>query len=1117
MPSGIPYISPIASTESEPIPYDVDSYFNAATKDIPIQEVPDQLNWFAESLYEFTRPFLAQGFNSVATLNKGMAGFYAHLDSAADFVAESTGAEQGGLFEKLAQIASDDSVRWAKAAEEVGIGFFDEMVSEAVGGFVPGVTQFVLDVGSGYTLPYMAGAAEAEEGESPFAAGMVAAAKTATLDKLFKMMHPLKTYLKAPAMGTVFGLEEAAVAPEGQQAKGFAKGFGIGAMYSTVSPGGHYGLNEVKAATKLAIDNIKRVPVGEFARAKLAEERGSVIKGDKTGLFDRDENGDILVYQGRVKGQPGSKSHHFTFTRERAENFANVPTKEGERVVDVYRAKDFPESTFIKAGEESPTSVEDYAKYHQDLGYIKPEDLKPIKTLRLSDTSGGDATVFDPQKRQRKFLKSVQQVSEIDAEAAARVREIDPQEYFIEPNVESVAKAKTRIEKEGIGKANEYLESDAPAGAEKGATFYLMIKDAQKRGDYDREVELIEMADVQLREAGRFVQSASLWSKMGSPNGFIRWANKELAGVAKKYNFTDSWMNRKPTEFYLNKKETEIVYESFREIRKMDNEIDRADATLELIDMVAQKVPPSNSEMIDAYRYQNMLSGPRTQFRNIGENLGNTFLSRPIDIATMGGIDFVKSSLTGKARENYVKDVAVYYKTAINAVPNAAQGFMAVMRGKQNVRLEKPDIGIEARTEFQAARAKQLPKGLTLVGRFMEASDAFNSSIIGAGEMARLMKNGVPEAEAYAQAHELAQMYLYRNRFESGDPRLSKFSQTLNSLGKNIENLRTLPGTKLMTKWFVPFVRTPVNKGISMVEHSPLGFLGGDFKSNEKLAKNLSGSIVTALFTAMAMNGETTWLAPTNPDEKQLFYASGRRQFSFAVPLPGGGQAFIPIWFLGPYALAAALPMAAKYYAVDQSYAVTKDYADKTLELAGGIAQFVGSQSSTQSIGTLFSMMSGDIDYSTVSAFSFTTQQMIPAGALIRFTNTIIDPVFRKKTGFMEGIYANLPVLSQSLEAYLDPEGTEATRKSVNYFLPYDVGYGGDKFEKGYQREKREEKAKAAERAMNRFGREYSAGNITLQEALEGQAGIRKKTSKQRSTKRSIHKKPPKNKSSETH
>lgn len=399
----------------------------------------------------------------------------------------------------------------------------------------------------------------------------------------------------------------------------------------------------------------------------------------------------------------------------------------------------------------------------------------------------------------------------------------------------------------------------------------------------------------------------------------------------------------------------------------------------------------------------------------------------------------------------------------------------------------------------------------------MEASDAFNSSIIGAGEMARLMKNGVTEAEAYAQAHELAQMYLYRNRFEKGDPRLSKFSQTLNSLGKNIENLRTLPGTKLMTKWFVPFVRTPVNKGISMVEHSPLGFLGGDFKSNEKLAKNLSGSIVTALFTAMAMNGETTWLAPTNPEEKQLFYASGRRQFSFAVPLPGGGQAFVPIWFLGPYALAAGLPMAAKYFAVDQSYAITKDYADKTLELAGGIAQFVGSQSSTQSIGTLFSMMSGDIDYSTASAFSFTTQQMIPAGALIRFTNTIIDPVFRKKTGFMEGIYANLPVLSQSLEAYLDPEGTEATRKSVNYFLPYDVGYGGDKFEKGYQREKREAKAKAAERAMNKFGREYNAGNITLQEALEGQAGIRKKTSKQRSTKRSIHKKPPKNKSSETH
>ena len=244
MPAGIPAIGYQKPTESDPIPFDVDSYVSSAYRDIPIEEVPTKIGDFAESMRQISRPFFAQGYNSVATLNRGTAAFYSHLDSIADYIEKSSGMKSGNLFEDLATIAKNDAERWAKAADEVGITFLDEMVSEAVGGFIPGVTQFALDVGSGYTFPYMAGAAEAEEGESPFATGMIAAAKTATLDKLFQMMNPLKTYLKAPAFGTVFGLEEAAVAPEGQKAKAFAKGAGIGAMYAMTSPGGRLGLNE---------------------------------------------------------------------------------------------------------------------------------------------------------------------------------------------------------------------------------------------------------------------------------------------------------------------------------------------------------------------------------------------------------------------------------------------------------------------------------------------------------------------------------------------------------------------------------------------------------------------------------------------------------------------------------------------------------------------------------------------------------------------------------------------------------------------------------------------------------------------------------------------------------
>ena len=233
-----------------------------------------------------------------------------------------------------------------------------------------------------------------------------------------------------------------------------------------------------------------------------------------------------------------------------------------------------------------------------------------------------------------------------------------------------------KIETESVDANMDYLRSDAPVSAEKGALFHEMIKDAQKVGDYDRAIELMELYDTQGREAGRFIQTASTWTKLLSPTGFVRWADKQLEKVQDKYSWADTVLKRKPEDFKLSKEEQEIVFKRFEEIGKMDTELDRSDATLELIDMVAVKVPPSVTELIDAYRYQNMLSSPKTQMRNIGENILNTFITRPMDVATRGAIDFTIAPLTGKARQAYVKDAAVYLKMAINSVPNAGTAFM---------------------------------------------------------------------------------------------------------------------------------------------------------------------------------------------------------------------------------------------------------------------------------------------------------------------------------------------------------------------------------------------------------------------------------------------------------
>lgn len=996
---------------ADPNPYDMDSYLNDYTATTDINKGAERRKAFIDTMYPFAKPFLAQGYTALAAGNRGAAAFFSHLNSIEEYVIAATGTEnlRGTLFDTLEELARKEADHWRGRAEEVGIGFVDEIVGEAVGGFVPGVTQFALDVASGFTFPYMSGAYEAyEEGESPFVGGMLNAAKTATLDGLFKMMRPLKQYLRAPAFGTVFGLEEAEVAPEGEKAKAFAKGAAIGAAYSVTSPGGRMGLKEVSEVTRAALDRM----------------------GQK---------GEFVVHHG------------------------------------------------------SPYMFERFSSEKIGTGLqIFKDALDVLKNQRGSFSTR--------QKRPRKFLRTISEAKEIDPTVRERVKEIEPPDYIVQPNAESLASARNRIETQGVAEARKYLESETEFNAEKGATFYHMIRDAQRRGDYDREIELIELADRQLREAGRFIQTASLWTRIGSAPGFIKWANNQLQRTSERYGWTDTLLGTKPKEFSLNKEEQRYVFERFREIKKMETEIERTDATLELIDMVAQKVPPGVSEWIDAYRYGNMLSGPKTQMRNISENIGNTFLTRPIDTISLGAIDFIKSGLTGKEREAYVRDVALYYKAAINAVPNAVEAFSRAAKFSAGSTIGKPDLGIEARTEFDLARARQLPKALTAVQRFMEGADKFNMALISAGEMARLMRRGVPEAEAHHRAQELATEILYRQEIDPTT--LSYGARALNSLGKLVEFSRRQKVIGPLSKWYIPFLRTPINRAIQMIERSPASLVRNpkSFRDAEVQARLLSGAIISSLAGLYAYYGDTTWAPPSNQKLKEQFYATGRKPYSLRVPVPGVGDQWVPLWYFGPYALAFGMGAAAKYYMGDEGKQAAKDGPDKLLGLVEGLAQFVGSQSSTQSIGALFSALHGDIDYRFSSQSGFTVQQIIPASGFVRWINQAIDPVYRKPKGFVEGIEANLPFLSQNIEPHRDPRGNIALRRGVNLWLPYDLGEPDERFEKSYERELRKQTGKAKRKKIKRTLEErreeqnkkltrmlddLKAGKITFEESMQ--------------------------------
>ncbi len=1149
---------PLASSRlPDPSPFDIDSFFNEWNASQPIEKMAEKKDAFTNVMHSFTRPFIAQGYNTLAALNRGSASFYAHLDSIVEFIELSGMGKKEGLFEKMAQISAEKADYWRERAEKVGINFFDELVSEAVGGFVPGVTQFSMDVASGYTFPYMGGATEAyKKGESPFIGGILEAAKTATLAGLFKMMGPLKKYLQAPIMGTIFGIQEMEIAPEGQKLRVFGKGFGIGVAYSLTSPGGRLGLNEI--AENLKPEIAKAAELAKTGKTVLISQRGAIgekpkVSREESKYLELDQ--EFIDFRNRlIKGETLSDVELKRYEDLKFEvpywmgkaGISGKEVKPTEKVegIPVYRATTEPFNPELMKGEIYVSPYEDIASNFKRKGqtveklYLDkdskilryediPEEIRNIKdwdtyspaVAKYAKEQGYDAVystpaptelleetgvpkyqteitivnpkklnpeakiegVKEPEARPRKFLKTVEEASETAPEIKERLEEIqreEPQDYYVQPNKESLEKASKRIETEGIDKTVDYVFSPSELNAEKGATFISLMDKFQKEGDFDRAIQMVEAYDMQLREAGRFIQAASIWNKL-SPTGFIRWADKQLESTKSKYSWADTIIGNKPESFSLNKEEKQTIFDKMSEINKMPDGIEKTDATLQVIDIVAKKVPPSVSEMIDAYRYSNMLSSPRTHMRNIGENIFNTFVKRPIDITTRGAYDFVKSSLTGSNRQAYVMDTPAYMKASINSIPNALNAFMTSWRMETGAEIRKPEVGIEVKGEFQRARAKELPSALTIVPRFMEASDKFNSALIGAGEFAIQKRRGATDAEAYKRGSELAEKYLYREKLDPNDPDLSYFSQVLSSLGKMITDTRKLPGLGTLSKWFVPFIKTPINKGIQMIESSPLGLARAKF-DQEAMAKIMAGSIFTGLGAMFALQGDTTWSSPSNPKEKELFYASGRKPFSVRI-----GNNWIPIWYLGPFALAFGLPMAVKYYVQDEKKALTQDGIEKLLAIAEGTAQFIGSQTSTQSIGALFSALNGDIDFRFASQTAFTVGQIIPGQSLIRYINTILDPVYRKPKGFLENIEKDLPFLSQKLQERQTPLFEPSIREIANYFLPYDVGIVKPIYENILPFQKYEIRQKYLQNKVDELSRKVRSGEMTVEDSMK--------------------------------
>lgn len=655
---------------------------------------------------------------------------------------------------------------------------------------------------------------------------------------------------------------------------------------------------------------------------------------------------------------------------------------------------------------------------------IKSSEMKPQETIDLAST-------LSPAKK-RGFIKTVLKSSQASPSFKEAVSKIDPQNYQVEPNANALAFSQNLIKGKGIDTARDFVINSKRPDQNTVAVGLDLIREYQKQGNYDQAIEVLEKLDNQGREAGRLIQSLSLWNRL-SPEGMLRFAQK-----------TFDQANQRLTKFgkvELTPELAQQITERMNSLQRMADGPEKTKATKEVLDLISSKIPLGASELFDAYRYQNMLSGPQTQLRNIYGNFFQGAVLRPAQIPFEVVNDYVGAALSGRERTRYLSEVPEYTRKFWGSIPEATESFWQQMKGSE-VDLKRLD--------YKDLKGKNIPQVLTVVPRFMQGMDGFFSTMIRNGETARLMKTGMNEKEALDEANRLAEKLLFRSQLDPSNKteqgvilsKIDAVSAAIQKLGQEVPPVR----------WMIPFVSTPTNFLKQMVEYSPglgLANLPGTGNKGNLIAKQMMGSMVALGGAQLAMSGRATWSAPTDPKEKELFYASGRKPFSIKV-----GDTWIPMSYFGPLSAALALPAAINHYQNESKTALTDSQLKKLAQIAQSSIEYISQQSFLSNVGSIVDIFKGDADRSIGGTLGFTAEQAIPLSGLIRYINKAIDPVYRKASGFKETIMKDIPGLSTQLEAYTLPDGSVSTRDPKNMFLPFEVGNAKSEYDLPLQQRK---------------------------------------------------------------
>lgn len=462
----------------------------------------------------------------------------------------------------------------------------------------------------------------------------------------------------------------------------------------------------------------------------------------------------------------------------------------------------------------------------------------------------------------------------------------------------------------------------------------------------------------------------------------------------------------------------------------------------------------TKEDWLDKLRYSSMLSSPVTHIRNIAANTVGGTVVAPATKLVAGGVDALRSAVTGGERKRFAGEAGAYSKGYASNLQDAFKAFGDVMSGRSISK--NPDVNLSATLPLSTKGASGvLDSVLGVTGKLMEAADQFGNKLATGGERAALKYRegkGVGVSGLETKAHDAAQYQLFRG--ELGGDAQGHLLNGIDFLANKILEARTNknPLVRVTAKLAAPFVKTPTNISKQMIEYSPLGLLttiGAEDKTNQ-IAKAITGTVaVGTAGAALAAHDALTFSAPTDPNERARFYGEHKQPYSVKI----GGH-WVSYQYLHPAISFELASIASVKNALD-SGKIDDSTADKILTGLRNASTFFIDQSYFKNgqdfvnnlqgkSSNVFSTATSDV----ASNAANTASQIIPFRALATWIDNMTDPTQRKTDfnasfiqQFKQDIEKQTPGLSQNVAPLTDAGGNPIQKQHpvLNAFSPAKV------------------------------------------------------------------------------